>query len=145
LTLSSLILGSSCAAACSYAGAIILQGPHQGAQKSTSNGISSRSMCFLKLGAETSSGWPVAFTAPGRFGLTRDRDAVGCFAGWTHDMQCLAHFMISVNRDITYIGLNIGFPSTWAGRRWSSSPVNRLALIPARLTGRDSSIGGRLW
>src|SRR3569832_2235122 len=38
--------GSNCAAACSKAGSIILQGPHHAAQKSTSTGMSLRVTCL---------------------------------------------------------------------------------------------------
>ena len=48
--------GSSSAAACSKAGAIILHGPHHGAQKSTTTGISFLPMCLEKLSARNSSG-----------------------------------------------------------------------------------------
>jgi len=51
------IPGSSSAAACSKAGAIILHGPHHGAQKSTTTGISFLPMCLEKLSARNSSGW----------------------------------------------------------------------------------------
>ncbi len=43
--------GASCAAACSYAGAIIRHGPHQGAQKSTTSGRSLPATWRSKLAA----------------------------------------------------------------------------------------------
>jgi hypothetical protein len=49
--------GSSSAAACSNAGAIILHGPHHGAQKSTTTGISFLLICLEKLSDRSSSGW----------------------------------------------------------------------------------------
>ena len=76
--------------------------------------------------------------------LTRHRDAVGCNASWTCDMQCRAHFMISVDNDSPYIGLKIGIPRNRAGRYRSSLRANRLASNQTRLTGRDSSNDGRL-
>ena len=50
-TFASRARGSSCRAAASNAGAIIRQGPHQGAQKSTSMGISLFSECRRKRSA----------------------------------------------------------------------------------------------
>jgi hypothetical protein len=58
-TLARRMCGSSIPAAWAKAGAIILQGPHQGAQKSTSMGMSLRSRCLVKVTAVSSTGWPV--------------------------------------------------------------------------------------
>lgn len=59
LTFASRTLGSSSAAACSKNGAIILQGPHQGAQKSTTKGTSLRVSCRSKVWSVSVMGCPV--------------------------------------------------------------------------------------
>src|SRR5450830_822022 len=59
LTLTTRKSGSSDLAACAYQGAIVRQGPHQGAQKSTSTGMSVRSICLRKRALARSTGWPV--------------------------------------------------------------------------------------
>ena len=51
--------GSRILAACSYAGAIIRQGPHHGAQKSTTSGMSLRVACMSKSLAVNAIGCPV--------------------------------------------------------------------------------------
>ncbi len=51
--------GSSCAVAVLKCGAIILQGPHQGAQKSTTSGKSLRFRCLSNVWSLSSIGWPV--------------------------------------------------------------------------------------
>ena len=51
--------GSSRDAACSNCGAIVLQGPHQGAQKSTSSGMSLRASWRSKLALVSATGLPV--------------------------------------------------------------------------------------
>lgn len=56
-TFANLIWGSNCKAAASNAGPIILQGPHQGAQKSTKRGMSLRLICFWKLAFVSSTGF----------------------------------------------------------------------------------------
>ena len=58
-TLARRMPGSSCCAACSNAGAIARQGPHQGAQKSTSTGTCERAMCFSNAASSSATGWPV--------------------------------------------------------------------------------------
>src|SRR5579863_8765270 len=59
LTLAKRARGSSSLAALSKIGAIARQGPHQGAQKSTINGISLRSTCLSKVFAVSATGSPV--------------------------------------------------------------------------------------
>ena len=59
LSLATRIAGSSTRAAAAYCGAIAWQGPHQGAQKSTTTGMSVFAMYFLKLAAVSSSGYPL--------------------------------------------------------------------------------------
>ena len=59
LTLASLTLGSSWRAACWNCGAIILHGPHQGAQKSTNSGRSLRSTWRENVAVVNSMGSPV--------------------------------------------------------------------------------------
>ena len=79
------IPGSSSAAACSKAGAIILHGPHHGAQKSTTTGISFLPMCLEKLSARNSSGWAANKSwlhFPQRSASTMRRNPVnGCTVG----------------------------------------------------------------
>ena len=50
--------GSRALAACSYAGAIIRQGPHHGAQKSTTIGMSLRVTCRSKSAVVSAMGCP---------------------------------------------------------------------------------------
>lgn len=57
LSLTSRAADASRAAASANAGAIILQGPHHGAQKSTTTGRSLRVTCFLKAAPLKSGGW----------------------------------------------------------------------------------------
>ena len=59
LTLPKRTLGSNIPAACSNCGAIILQGPHQLAQKSTNRGKSDLPAWRSKLAALSSMGFPV--------------------------------------------------------------------------------------
>ena len=59
LTFTSRTCGSSCTAACSKAGAIMRQGPHHGAQKSTSTGIWLRAMWRSNPASSSASGAPV--------------------------------------------------------------------------------------
>src|SRR5882724_10001232 len=59
LTFTRRALGSSSAAASENCGAIMRQGPHQGAQKSTTTGTSLRSMCLWKLARVNSITWLV--------------------------------------------------------------------------------------
>jgi hypothetical protein len=59
LTFTSRTCGSSWAAACSKAGAIMRQGPHHGAQKSTSTGIWLRAMWRSNPASSSASGAPV--------------------------------------------------------------------------------------
>ncbi len=56
LSLARRTFGASRAAACSYAGAIIRHGPHQGAQKSTTNGRSFPATWRSKVARVTSNG-----------------------------------------------------------------------------------------
>ena len=58
-TFASRILGSSWCAACWNCGAIILHGPHHGAQKSTSSGRSLRSTWRENVAVVNSMGSPV--------------------------------------------------------------------------------------
>jgi hypothetical protein len=58
-TLARRTCGSSIPAACAKAGPMILQGPHHGAQKSMSIGMSLRSRCLTKVTAVNSTGWLV--------------------------------------------------------------------------------------
>src|SRR5207247_400015 len=59
LSLPSLTSGSSSAAARSNDGAITLQGPHHGAQKSTTTGMSLFWVWAVKFALLSSIGWPV--------------------------------------------------------------------------------------
>src|SRR5271165_2478921 len=59
LTLAKRARGSSSLAARSKIGAIARHGPHQGAQKSTINGMSLRSTCLSKVFAVSGIGLPV--------------------------------------------------------------------------------------
>ena len=51
--------GSGILVSCSYAGAIIRQGPHHGAQKSTTSGMSLRAACMSKSATVSTFGCPV--------------------------------------------------------------------------------------
>jgi len=80
LSLVSTTSGSRSFAACSYAGAIILHGPHQGAQTSTSTGKVVRAKWRLSVASSTSTGWAAKILRPhfphfadraGRFAMSR--------------------------------------------------------------------------
>ena len=66
LTLTSSARPASCRPACSKAGAIMRQGPHHGAQKSTSTGSRVAPTTASKLASVSSSGWPCSKSLPQR-------------------------------------------------------------------------------
>ena len=98
LTLARRTRGSSVPAAFSNCGAMALHGPHHGAQKSTSRGMSLLLACVSKLWAFSATGWPreqgrpaVAALAAGARRQLLARGAVQGVAGWAGDEKAFGH------------------------------------------------------